>query len=57
MIKYTKLKQMIIVVKMNNKYKSIIREIDKLHKKRKELNRLEEMLYDKISDCKNRVSR
>ena len=41
---------MIIVVKMNNKYKSIIKKIDKVHKKRKELNRLEDMLYEKISE-------
>ena len=41
---------MIIVVRMNNKYKSIIIEIDKVHKKRKELNRLEDILFEKISE-------
>ncbi len=34
---------------MDNNYTSIIKEIDKVHKKRKELNRLEDRLYEKIS--------
>jgi len=41
---------MIIVVRMNSEYKSIIKEIDKVHKKRKELNRLEDMLFEEISE-------
>jgi len=34
---------------MNGDYKSIVKKIDKLHKKRKELNKLEDVLYDEIS--------
>ncbi len=35
---------------MDNNYRAILKEIDKVHKKRKELNRLEDMLYEKISE-------
>jgi hypothetical protein len=33
---------------MNKNYKSIIKEIDRIHKKRKELNKLEEFLVESL---------
>jgi hypothetical protein len=39
--------------KMNTKYKSIIKEIDKIHKIRRELNIRENILQKKISIIKN----
>jgi len=34
---------------MNSDYNSIVKKIEKLHKRRKELNKLEDLLYEEIS--------